>query len=232
LAEKHLTFFEHLEELRTRLVVAIIAVLVTASVAYFFSFEILELLKRPAGPITLNYLNVLEPFMARFKVSVFAGVIVSSPIIFYEILAFLSPALRKKEKKYLYPAVAMIVLFFALGVLVGYLYIVPMSITWLMSQAGTAMNPLLSVNEYIKVITLFLLAFGVGFETPVVVLVLVKLRIVPYETLVKNWRVAFIVILVVAAIATPDWSLPPMLILGGSMLVLFGLTLLVARFMK
>ncbi|RJQ54484.1 MAG: twin-arginine translocase subunit TatC [Actinobacteria bacterium] len=232
MAEKHLTFFEHLEELRTRLVVAIIAVLVTASVAYFFSFEILELLKRPAGPITLNYLNVLEPFMARFKVSVFAGVIVSSPIIFYEILAFLSPALRKKEKKYLYPAVAMIVLFFALGVLVGYLYIVPMSITWLMSQAGTAMNPLLSVNEYIKVITLFLLAFGVGFETPVVVLVLVKLRIVPYETLVKNWRVAFIVILVVAAIATPDWSLPPMLILGGSMLVLFGLTLLVARFMK
>jgi sec-independent protein translocase protein TatC len=232
LAEKHLTFFEHLEELRQRLIVGIVAVLLTAAVAYFFSFQILALLKMPAGKIELHYISILDPFMARFKVSVFAGVIVSSPIIFYEILAFLSPALRKKEKKFLFPAVAMLVVFFGVGVTVGFLYIVPVSIKWLIGQAGTELLPMLTVNEYIKFITLFLLAFGVGFETPVVILVLVKLGIVDYKTLRKNWRFAYIVILVIAAIATPDWSLPPMLILGGSMVVLYELAMLAARFLR
>lgn len=231
MTEKHLTFFEHLEELRQRLIVVIVAVLVTAAVAYFFSFQILALLKAPAGKIELHYISILDPFMARFKVSVFAGVLVSSPIIFYEILAFLSPALRKKEKKFLYPAVAMLVMFFAIGVFMGYTFIVPVSIAWLIGQAGKELLPMLTVNEYIKFITLFLLAFGVGFETPVVILVLVKLGIVPYKTLRENWRFAYIIILVVAAIATPDWSLPPMLILGGSMIVLYELAMLVARFL-
>lgn len=231
MAERHLTFFEHLEELRQRLIVVIIAVLATAAVSYFFSFQILTLLKAPAGKIDLHYTSILEPFMARFKVSVFAGVLVSSPIIFYEILAFLSPALRKKEKKFLFPAVAMIVFFFAAGVTVGYVLIVPVSIKWLLGQAGTALLPVLTVSDYIKFITLFLLAFGVGFETPVIIMVLVKLKIVPYKTLRENWRFAYIVCLVVAAIATPDWSLPPMLILGGCMIVLFEIAMLVARFL-
>ncbi len=232
MAEKNLTFFEHLEELRSRLMVAIIAVLVVSAVAYFFSFDILKLLTAPLGAgVKLNYLSILDPFMARFKVSVFAGVIVASPIIFYEILAFLSPALKKSEKKYLYPAVLMIVVFFLLGVVVGYVFIIPTSFKWLMAQAGTAMFPVLTVNEYVRVVVLFLLAFGVGFETPVITLVLVKLGIVPYETLKKNWRFAVLLIYLVAAIATPDWSLPPMLILGSSMLALFGITMIVARFL-
>lgn len=231
MTEKHLTFFEHLEELRQRLIVVIIAVLAMAAISYFFSFQILEILRRPAGSIQLNYTSILEPFMARFKVSIFSGVLVSSPIIFYQILAFLSPALRKKEKKFLFPAVAMLVVFFAIGVVVGYFFIVPVSIKWLMSQAGEVLHPVLTVSDYVKFMTLFLLAFGVGFETPVVILVLVKLGIIEYKTLRENWRFAYLVILVVAAIATPDWSLPPMLILGGSMIVLFEAAMLAARFL-
>ncbi len=231
MAEKHLTFFEHLEELRQRLIVTIICVMAVAAVAYFFSDWLILFLRKPAGPIRLNFLSPLEPFMARLKVSVFAGVVIASPVVFYQILAYLSPALRKKEKRFLFPAVAMVVAFFALGVTIGYVYIVPISIKWLMGQAGTVMHPMLTIDDYIKFITLFLLAFGVGFETPVVIMVLIKLGIVPYKTIRENWRFAYIIILSVAAVATPDWSLPPMLILGGCMIVLFELSMLVARFL-
>lgn len=231
MTEKHLTFFEHLEELRQRLLVVIIAVLVTGGIAYFFSFQILALLVKPAGNIKLHYLSILEPFMARFKVAVFSGVVVSSPIIFYQILAFLSPALRKKEKRFLFPAVALLVLFFGIGVVIGYVFIVPVSFKWLIDQAGPVMVQTLTVSQYINTVTLFLLAFGLGFETPVVIMVLVKLGIVPYKTLRQNWRFAYLVMLLVAAIATPDWSLPPMLILGGSMIVLYEIAMLFARFL-
>ncbi len=126
--------------------------------------------------------------------------------------------------------VLVMVVLFGMGASLGYFYVMPVAWTWLYTQgADLGIIQILSASDFINFVTLFLLAFGVAFETPLVLAALMKLKIVSHKTLRKNWRIAYVVMLIVAAIATPDWSLPPMLILGGSMIALYEATLLVTR---
>ncbi|HEB12576.1 MAG TPA: preprotein translocase subunit TatC, partial [Actinobacteria bacterium] len=154
----------------------------------------------------------------------------STPIIFYQILAFLAPALKGREKRILFPVVFVMVLLFSMGASLGYFYVMPVAWTWLYTQGqDLGIIQILSATDFINFITLFLLAFGLAFETPLVLAALMRLKIVSRATLRKNWRIAYVAILIIAAIATPDWSLPPMLILGGSMIALYEATLFAAR---
>ena len=169
--------------------------------------------------------------MVRFKLAFIFGIVVTTPIIFYQILAFLAPALKGAEKRILYPMVFAMVLLFGLGASIGYFLVMPFTWTWLYSQ-GQALGiiQILSASDFISFVTLFLLAFGVAFETPVVLVVLMRLKVVSRKTLRENWRIAYVAIMIIAAIATPDWSLPPMLILSAAMVILYEGTLLLARF--
>lgn len=231
MAEKRLTIFEHIDELRRRLVYIVVSVLIAASVGYFYSNSILDIMTARLHPeFNLVYKSIMEPFMVRFKLGVIGGIMVCTPIIFYHILAFLAPALKGKEKRTLYPLVFFMVLLFGMGASLGYFYVLPVAWTWLYSQ-GTALGiiQILSATDFINFVTLFLLAFGLAFETPLVLAILMRLNIVSRQALRANWRGAYVAILIIAAIATPDWSLPPMLILGGSMIALYEMTLLVSR---
>ena len=197
-----------------------------------YSLTILDIMMARLDPtFNLVYKGIMEPFMARFKLGMIGGFIMASPVIFYQVLAFLSPALKGTERRILYPIVFFMVVLFWMGAALGYFYVLPAAWTWLFAQ-GQALDliQILSVSDFINFVTLFLLAFGLAFETPVVMAVMMRLNIVSRETLRANWRIAYVVLLIAAAIATPDWSLPPMLILGASMIALYEATLLAARF--
>lgn len=226
---KRMSFLEHLEELRRRLLACIIAVLVGSAVCWLFAYQILDILTRPVGDLELHYLGIMEPFMAKFKIAVFGGVCLTVPIIIYQLLAFVAPGLKKKEKRYVYPLLFFLVVLFAAGVAVSYFYVLPLGAQWLLGQAEGKLTQTLTVSQYVSFAALFLLAFGVAFETPLVVWALVKLGVVSPQSLRKNWRVAYIIILIIAAMATPDWSIPPMVILAGSMILLYELSILLAR---
>ncbi len=232
MAEKRLSVFAHIDELRRRLTKIVIAVVILGSVAFMYSLTILDIMMARLDPsFNLVYKGIMEPFMARFKLGLIGGLILASPVIFYQILAFLAPALKEKERRILYPVVfAMVALFWA-GASLGYFLVLPAAWTWLFTQ-GQALDliQILSISDFINFVTLFLFAFGLAFETPVIMAVVMRLGIVSRETLRKNWRIAYVVLLIAAAIATPDWSLPPMLILGASMIALYEGTLLAARF--
>lgn len=232
MAEMRQTIFEHIDELRRRLTYIVIALLVTGGVGFYYANYILKLMTVRLSPeFNLVYKSIMEPFMVRFKLGLIAGLIVTTPIIFYQILAFLAPALKGSEKRILYPVVFLMVLLFGMGASLGYFYVMPITWQWLYTQ-GQALGiiQILSATDFINFVTLFLLAFGLAFETPMILAALMKLHIVSRETLRKNWRVAYITILLIAAIATPDASIPPMVVLGGSMIILYEGTLLVARF--
>lgn len=225
-----MTVFEHLDELRRRIVVSVLALIVGGSIAFNFTPNLLRLARNHIIPGQKLYVSsVLEPFMVRFKLAVLAGFVLASPVIFYQILAFLTPALKAKEKRVLYPMVFLLVFLFTVGATVGYYFVLPIGAVWLINQGQGMVEPLLNVSNFVNFVLLFIIGFGVAFETPLVLAVLMRLGVVSRQALRKNWRFAYITILLIAAIATPDWSLPPMLILGASMIILYELTLLTVR---
>ena len=224
-----MTFLDHLDELRKRISYALIAVVIGACIAAFFWKPMLDILMRPAGDIELHYLNVLEPFMAKVKLSIFSGILVAFPIIIFQFLMFLAPALKTKEKKQIYPLVFFLVILFFSGVVFGYFYIMPVGTKWLIDQAGDKMVSILSISQYLSYAWLFLLGFGLSFETPIFIWVLSKLGIVTSKSLIRNWRYAIIIILIASAILTPDWSPVTMALFSAPMFVLYLFSILLIK---
>lgn len=229
MAVARMTYLQHLEELRRRIIVCVVALVTAVSVSWIFAWDILNILKTPAGNISLYYLKPMEPFLVRFKLAMFGGVILALPVILFEGLAFLSPALKEKEKTYSVVVLFMIVAFFAAGVVFGYYYVMPVGTKWLLGIAGEQMKPILSAGEYVSFAGWFMMGFGVSFETPIIIWLLVALGVLTPEQLQKHWRMAVIAILLFAAIITPDWSPVTMSLVAVPMMALYTVSIVLAR---
>jgi sec-independent protein translocase protein TatC len=220
-----MTLFDHLEEMRRRIIVAFLSLTVAMAVCYIFSWQILDILQEPAKraslDLQLHYLSVLDPFMVRFKIALYAGIVLALPVIIFEILAFVAPALRKRERKAMYYALTSIIVFFIGGIIFCYYYILPAGLSWLVGQAGDQLQPMLTAMDYIGLVSLLLLALGITFETPLVVWLVVRLGLVTPQKLHKNWRVAVIAILIFAAFITPDWNPVTMVLVAVPMFILY-----------
>jgi sec-independent protein translocase protein TatC len=232
LADQKMTLIEHLEELRRRIIVMFLSLVVAITVGYIFSWEILGFLKEPAAkanvPLNLYYQTVLEPFMVRFKIALYAAIVMALPVVIYELIAFIAPALRKREKRFMYYALFFIIVFFIGGVAFCYMYILPVGLKWLTGVSGGQITPVLMANQYVSFVALLLVGVGLSFETPLVVWLVVRLGIVTPQKLHKNWRIAVIVILAFAAIITPDWNPVTMILVAAPMFVLYEGSILFA----
>lgn len=217
-------------EVRSRLTWIVVPVVVLSLAGYPYSEKIFNILLSRLPDMTVTTQNFMEPFMLRFKVSVLTAFAACTPLIIYEILAFLTPALARKERRLLFPIVTAMAILFLGGATFSYYVVMPVGVKWLLAQAGETLLPLNNASDSLNFVILFLVAFGIAFEMPIVLYSLLRLRIVKYATLRKNWRVAYVTMFIIAAIATPDWSIPPMLMLGGAMLVLYEGTMLLVRF--
>ncbi|MDY6794711.1 MAG: twin-arginine translocase subunit TatC [Actinomycetota bacterium] len=225
MAEVKMSFIEHLEELRRRIIVMFLSLGVAVCVGYIYSWEILDFLKEPAIkaqiPLNLYYQTVLEPFMVRFKIAMYAAIVLALPVILYELIAYIAPALRKREKKFMYAALFFIIIFFLAGVAFCYFYILPVGLDWLVGQAAGRISPVLMAGDYVGLVALLMLAIGIAFETPLVVWLVVRLGIITPQRLHKNWRWAVIVILAFAALITPDWNPITMMLVAFPMFLLY-----------
>ncbi|HDP69340.1 MAG TPA: twin-arginine translocase subunit TatC [Actinobacteria bacterium] len=228
MADKKMSILDHLDELRKRIIVSVIAVIIGVGICFFYAYDILEILLKPAGDLELVFLGVLDPFMAKFKIAIFAGIFIALPVIIYQILSFLAPALKGHEKKIIYPMVLFFVILFACGAYFGYTYIMPVGTEWLLNQAEGQISPVLTIDKYVAYASLFIIAFGISFETPFFILILVMLGVVSPKSLRKNWRIAYLIILLFAAIVTPDWSPVTMTIFAMPMILLYELSILLA----
>lgn len=222
-------FLHHLAELRQRLIRSLIAVGVGLSICYPFADKIFALLVKPLfgkaeHPPKLIYTTPMEVFVAFFKLAFVAGLILSVPYIFYQLWGFVSPGLRDKEKRYVWPFVFFTSSFFLFGLLFGYFVALPAAYDFLLGYAPAFVEANIRVADYLSFTTQMLLVFGLVFETPLLLLFLIHLRILNTRQIIRQWRGMVVGIFAVAAVVTPTTDAVSMLVMAVPLLLLFAIS--------
>lgn len=231
--------FDHLGELRMRLV-RIVACLSIAIIVFYFAAPTMgQFLLLPiaqylpfnfeTGYVDLVALDPFEAFSVRFEISLFFGLVATSPVILWQLLAFFLPALKPKERKWFTPTFIVAVILFIIGVVFCYAVILNAAFQWLTEQAQGLGYVEPRMNSYIDIIIKFEIAFGFAFELPLVIFYLVIFDVIPYKKLRGSWRTVYVVLMVLSAIVTPDASPVTMLLLFAALIVLYELSLFAAR---
>ena len=220
---------EHLEDLRRRIVFAVLGLLVTFSVGLSQEDLLLRWLLKPAGLNNLVALTVLEPLLVKFKLAFILGLVAAFPWLLLQALLFVGPALSARESRYILPITGASLVLSVLGVLFGYYAIMPISTKWLIDQAGTMMTLQITALSYVSYAVWFLAASAITFQTPLVVLALVGMGVISSARLRQEWRYVYAAITILAAVITPDWSPVSMLLVAAAMVALYELSLLMVR---
>ena len=199
----------HLQELRKRLILSFIAIGVGFLVCYAFADSLFDILAKPLMKMmpaggSLIFTSVAEAFFTYMKVGFIGGVILTSPFILYQIWAFVAPGLYRHEKRYVVPFVLGGSFFFTLGVLFGYFVAIPVGFRFLLGFATDFIKPMPSMKEYLTFTIKFLLAFGLVFEFPVVLVFLARIGVVDAKMLAKQRKYAILLVFIVAAAVTPS----------------------------
>jgi len=233
-----MTFIEHLEEFRKRLIVCIAAMLVGFGVSWYFSEELLRLLLYPLLPLLpqfhgeLIYTGLAEPFMLYLKISLLAGAFLASPVIFYQIWSFISPGLRLQEKKYALPFILFSTIFFVGGALFGFLVVFPMAFKYFLSLTASFFSPKISIREYFGFASRVLLAFGLVFEFPVVAVILARIGVLDEVFLRKYRKYSIVVIFIAAAVLTPGPDPISQVCLALPLYILYELSIFLVKIFK
>ena len=227
------SFMEHLEELRYRLIVCVVAVFVGAIGAFIFKEKIFDFLATPlleALPPEDNQLiftGLYEAFMVYLKASLFAGLLVAVPVILYQIWSFISPGLYAQERKSIAPFVIFSSICFLGGAIFGYYVVFPYGFQFFLGFAGEHIKPLPSMKEYLSFATRLLIAFGVIFELPIFIFFLSKVGIVQVSTLRKGRRYAIPLVFITAAVLTPP-DVVTQVLMALPLIVLYEVGIIVA----
>jgi len=206
--EKKLPLTSHLQELRKRLILSFIAIGVGFIFCYLFSDSLFDILSKPLMKVmpvggTLIFTSVAEAFFTYMKVGFIGGLILASPFVLYQVWAFVAPGLYQNEKRYVIPFVLGGSFFFALGILFAYFVALPVGFKFLLGYATDFIKPLPSMKEYLSFSMKFMLAFGLVFEFPVVLVLLARIGVIDAKTLARQRKYAILLIFIFAAVMTP-----------------------------
>lgn len=230
LNSKAQSLFDHLAELRSRLITCVYIVVVATGICYSFSEKIFNFVRAPISPYLpgggLIYTGPLDKFIAHLKLSVVAGILLACPFLLYQVWQFVAPGLYAKERKYTLGFILSGTGLFFLGSAFSYYVALPMAFQFLMTFGGDIDKPMISIDQYMGFFTQMCLMFGVAFELPLVIIVLGVLGIVSQAFLRKNRRYAVMTIAIIAAIITPP-DLLSMVMMLAPMWILFEVAVLV-----
>jgi sec-independent protein translocase protein TatC len=231
-----MSVLDHLRELRRRVIIAAIVVAVGAVLGWYLYPHTLSFLKGPYCSVPykyrfpgndsnpkdcdLIYTGVLDGFTTRLKVAVISGAIFTAPVWLYQIWGFITPGLKKNERKYTVIFIAASTLLFAAGVTLAYL-VLSKGISVLVRQAGSGTVAFLTVNNYLSFVTLLLTVFGLAFELPLLVVMANFAGVLPARLLRKSQRIAIFLIFLFAAVATPSTDPFTMCAMAVPMCLLF-----------
>lgn len=224
---------DHLGELRRRLIIIFASLLVASAVLYLITPQLIEFLIEPVrAHLPEGGLVILDPlggFTVRFKAAFFAACFVCAPLVLWQVLAFLMPALEPPERKWFLPTFLIGVLLFCLGLVFCYLVILDPAFGWMLSQTDMVALALADATMYLRLIMGLEIGFGIAFEVPLLVFFLIIFRVVPYRMFRRQWRTIYLVMMVFSAMVTPDASPVTMLLLFVALVGLYEVALLLAR---
>ncbi len=209
--EKRLPISEHLEELRSRIINSIIVVVVLFCICWFFKLRILDIIKKPHSITmeslglsqSLQVLSYQEGFYAYIKMCLMAAVFLAYPVILYQIWKFVEAGLYKKERRYVKIFAPISFVAFIIGVLFGYYFLIPFGLQFLIKILGGGIQPIITMSQYISLVTMLTLALGIVFQLPLVMLFISRIGMLKAEDFIK-WRMyAILTIFILAAVITP-----------------------------
>ena len=229
--------FQHLEELRTRLLICCLAVGTGFIVSYFFSSRIFALLMQPwinamppGQPAKLIYTAPHEAFFVYMRVAFISGTILATPVILWQIWKFVAPGLYANEKKYMLPVIFCSCLCFVGGFSFGYLVVIPVAFRFFASFASEYITPMLRTTEYLSFANKMLLCFGLAFQMPVFAFFLAKLGLLSADFLKRKRKWAIVLIFIAAAVLTPSPDVVSQLLMAAPLLVLYEASVWIVHF--
>jgi sec-independent protein translocase protein TatC len=234
--ESGMTLVEHLTELRTRLIICVVAVAIGMLIAFLAYEWIFDFLIHPyrqiadeANSLTggdLLQTDPLEGFGVRMKASAYSGIALAMPVILWQIWQFVTPGLYPHERRYAVPFVVSALVLFVLGAGLAY-YTLPRALDFLIDIAGEGFVTAFSANKYFQLITYMMLAFGIGFEFPIILIFLQMAGILDTETLRRGRRFAIVGICVLVAVITPSGDPISMLMLSVPMVIFYEASIII-----
>ena len=229
------TLLQHLGELRRRVFICVVAVLVGSAGSFVFFEQIIEILVEPARDLNLGtggeliYTEVTELLTTAIKVSFVSGLILASPVLVYQGVMFVAPGLTGREKRYLFGFMPAVVLAFGGGVAFAYYILTPPALHFLLTFGGDVATPLIRISNIINLMIRLLFWMGLAFETPLVMFLLASLGIVSARGLARFRRYWVVVAFILAAIITPTVDPVNQALVAGPLLVLYEVGILLAR---
>ncbi len=226
---------DHLTELRRRLIISVLALVAGALVGFVLYNRILGFLIQPYTEITgktdFVFFDPLEAFATRLKVAAWSGGFLASPVILWQLWRFITPGLHKNEKRYAIPFIAASILLFALGAAMAMLTFKP-ALRFLIGVGGTSLTPLFSASKFLSLMLLMIVAFGIAFEFPVLLVFLQLAGVVTSRRLRKWRRPAAVIIVGAAALLTPSQDPYSLFAMAGPMYLFYEGAILTGRLLK
>jgi sec-independent protein translocase protein TatC len=231
--QEKIPFTAHLEELRRRLIVCFIAVGIGFVLSYGFKEKLFQVLTHPLIGVMqpgdkLIFTGLPEAFFTYLKVSFLAGIILATPVLFFQFWMFVAPGLYEKEKRLLIPIVSLSTVFFVGGAFFGYFIVFPYGFKFFLGFASDIIKPLPSMREYLSFASTLLLAFGLVFELPLIITFLAKLGMVSVPFLKKNRKYAILLFFIAAAILTPP-DVVTQILMALPLIVLYEISIIGAK---
>jgi sec-independent protein translocase protein TatC len=232
-----MTVVEHLTELRRRMIICLVAVAVAAVVVYFFSLDVIDFLVNYYRDATngerdaLIFTGPLDAFTTRLKVATYGGLVLASPVVLWQLWRFITPGLHPNEKRYAVPFLCASIALFALGAFVALRTLEP-ALGFLIGQGGAELQPLLTADKYLTLVSLMILAFGIAFEFPVVLVFLLIARVITTGQLSRSRRWAILGITIFAAVITPSQDPYSMLLMAIPMYIFYELSIIMGKILK
>src|SRR3954451_2069492 len=227
--EDRLTLVEHLDELRTRIVISIVAFSVAFALCYWQNDRLLDIANAPLpGDRTPITFGVAEPFTTTVTITAYAALVISLPVILYQAYAFVLPALTTREKRVIVPFLLGVPVLFVAGVVFGYFVVLPAATKFLLNFNDTQFNIQIRAKDYYSFFTLTLAVMGLIFQLPIGILAVTRLGIVTPQQLTENRRYAYLVLLIVAMLL-PGTDPVTMLIEAVPLILLYELSVILAK---
>jgi sec-independent protein translocase protein TatC len=227
-----MTLWEHLEELRRRLIISIAVIFVGFVVCWFYREPLFDIVQAPFLKFVskgekLSFISLTEPFIVYMKMSAFAAVIFTSPIVFTQLWLFISPGLYKKERRYAIPFILFGTIFFLIGCLFSYYFVFPFACRYFL-QVGQKFHQDVRVDDYFSLFSKMILSIGLIFETPILAFFLARIGIINHHFLISKLKYAILLAFVISAIITPTPDMMTQTILAVPMIGLYVISILIA----
>src|SRR3954470_18895642 len=231
-----MTLVEHLDELRNRIIVSAVVLVVACGLCFWQSDLLLDVANKPL-PASINghplkpiTFGVAEPFMSTLKISIYAGIVIALPVLLYQLYAFFLPALKPSEKRAIIPFLFLVPALFIAGVVFGYFVVAPGATKFLLNFNENQFNIQVRAQDYYGFLITILLAMGFIFQIPMGIVAVTRLGIATPKQIAKNRRYAYLILAVIAMLL-PGTDPVTMLIELAPLLILFELSLILARMM-